>query len=68
MKEYVKSLFLKTLGAGVIPALILLGSEASFIAWLITFLVIAILVSYGVCNSILKEREEKYTKDISETK
>lgn len=65
MKEYIKSLFPIIFGFGILPALILFFNNASFITWLITFLVIAILSSYGVYSSKIKEEKEKYIKDIS---
>jgi len=64
MKTYIKSLFFRTIGLGIIPGLILLNTEARFITWLIVFLIILILNGYGVYLSVLRTKEEKYNKDI----
>lgn len=63
MKEYIKTLLWILFGYGFIPAIILWNNDASFNTWLITFLVIAVLGSYGIYHSTLKEREQKYTAD-----
>lgn len=66
MKEYIGTILGTTLLYGIIPAIILFSNEASFTTWLITFLIIAILSSFGIYNSTLEERERKYTKGLSD--
>ena len=59
MKEYTKSLLLTTFYYSIFPAIILFSSEANFLTWFITLLIIAILASYGVYSSRLQEHKRE---------
>ena len=58
MGKYIKSLLLITFYFSIFPAIILFSTEASFLTWFITLLIVTILASYGVYNSTLTEHEK----------
>ena len=65
MKEYIKTLLWTTFVYSFFPAILLWNIHPSHSTWLITFFTIALLSSYSVYHNVLKEREQKYNRDIS---